>query len=236
VTSGGLAQDLRAIKVVMAREWIRFRQDKIRIVSALVQPVLFIFVLGTGLSSITGTSSRASTSAPSCSPGCSPPRCCSPRCSRRCRSCGTASSGSCARCSWRRCVEAPSSSARRSAARWSPRSRACSCCASAARRRALHPVMISPWAGPDLPAVVHAVRHGPGDRGSDPADADDDGDHADGAAAAVVPVGRALPHQQPAGLAAHAGDPQPGDLRGARRAHDGVLATSTSPTKPPRPR
>jgi ABC-2 type transport system permease protein len=53
VTSGGLAQDVRAIKVVMAREWIRFRQDKIRIVSALVQPVLFIFVLGTGLSSIT---------------------------------------------------------------------------------------------------------------------------------------------------------------------------------------
>jgi ABC-2 type transport system permease protein len=58
VTSGGFAQDVRAIKVVMAREWIRFRQDKIRIVSALVQPVLFIFVLGTGLSSITdrGTS------------------------------------------------------------------------------------------------------------------------------------------------------------------------------------
>ena len=54
VTSGGLSQDVRAIKVVMAREWIRFRQDKIRIVSALVQPVLFIFVLGTGLSSMRG--------------------------------------------------------------------------------------------------------------------------------------------------------------------------------------
>lgn len=56
VTSGGLAQDVRAIRVVMAREWIRFRQDKIRIVSALVQPVLFIFVLGTGLSSVTDRS------------------------------------------------------------------------------------------------------------------------------------------------------------------------------------
>ncbi|HRW37618.1 MAG: ABC transporter permease [Acidimicrobiales bacterium] len=56
VTGGGASQDLRAIKVVMARELIRFRQDKIRIVSALVQPVLFIFVLGTGLSSITDQS------------------------------------------------------------------------------------------------------------------------------------------------------------------------------------
>jgi ABC-2 type transport system permease protein len=56
VTSGGIAQDIRAIRVVMAREWIRFRQDKIRIVSALVQPVLFIFVLGTGLSSVTDQS------------------------------------------------------------------------------------------------------------------------------------------------------------------------------------
>ena len=53
VTQGGLAQDVRAVRVVMARELIRFRQDKIRIVSALVQPILFIFVLGTGLTSIT---------------------------------------------------------------------------------------------------------------------------------------------------------------------------------------
>ena len=53
-TEGGLSQDVRAIKVVMAGELIRFRQDKIRILSALVQPVLFIFVLGTGLGSLTG--------------------------------------------------------------------------------------------------------------------------------------------------------------------------------------
>jgi ABC-2 type transport system permease protein len=55
VTEGGFAQDVRAVRVVMARELIRFRQDKIRIVSALVQPILFIFVLGTGLSSITSS-------------------------------------------------------------------------------------------------------------------------------------------------------------------------------------
>lgn len=54
-TDGGLAQDLRAVKVVMARELIRFRQDKVRMISALVQPVLFIFVLGTGLSTLTGS-------------------------------------------------------------------------------------------------------------------------------------------------------------------------------------
>ncbi len=54
VTTGGRAQDLRAVKIVLQRELIRFRQDKIRIISALVQPVLFIFVLGTGLSSLTG--------------------------------------------------------------------------------------------------------------------------------------------------------------------------------------
>src|SRR5437016_11055620 len=50
---GGAAQDLRAIKVVWQREMIRFSQDHIRIVTALVQPILYVFVLGTGLSSLT---------------------------------------------------------------------------------------------------------------------------------------------------------------------------------------
>jgi ABC-2 type transport system permease protein len=45
------------VRVVWQRELIRFAQDKIRIVAALVQPVLFLFVLGTGLQSLT----RAST-------------------------------------------------------------------------------------------------------------------------------------------------------------------------------
>ena len=50
---GGLRQDLRGVKVVWQRELIRFRQDRLRALAALVQPVLFLFVLGTGLSSLT---------------------------------------------------------------------------------------------------------------------------------------------------------------------------------------
>lgn len=56
VAPPGLAQDIRAIKVVLQRELIRFGQDRTRILSALVQPVLFLFVLGTGLSSLTAGS------------------------------------------------------------------------------------------------------------------------------------------------------------------------------------
>jgi len=50
VPGGGLRSDLRAIKVVWTRELIRFARDRARIVTSLVQPVLFLFVLGTGLS------------------------------------------------------------------------------------------------------------------------------------------------------------------------------------------
>ena len=46
----GLRQDLRGVKVVWYRELLRFGQDRIRIVAFLVQPLLFLFVLGTGLS------------------------------------------------------------------------------------------------------------------------------------------------------------------------------------------
>lgn len=53
VARPGPAQDYRAVKVVLQRELIRFGQDRTRILSALVQPVLFLFVLGTGLSSLT---------------------------------------------------------------------------------------------------------------------------------------------------------------------------------------
>jgi len=48
----GLRQDLRAISIVWRRELIRFRSDRLRAVTSLVQPVLFLFVLGTGLSSL----------------------------------------------------------------------------------------------------------------------------------------------------------------------------------------
>ncbi len=56
VAHAGLRRDLQAVKVVMHRELIRFAQDRLRFLSALVQPVLFLFVLGTGLSSLTDRS------------------------------------------------------------------------------------------------------------------------------------------------------------------------------------
>jgi ABC-2 type transport system permease protein len=48
----GLRQDLRAVGIVWRRELIRFRSDRLRAITSLVQPVLFLFVLGTGLSSL----------------------------------------------------------------------------------------------------------------------------------------------------------------------------------------
>jgi ABC-2 type transport system permease protein len=50
VPGAGLRSDLRAIRVVWQRELIRFSRDRSRMITALVQPVLFLFVLGTGLS------------------------------------------------------------------------------------------------------------------------------------------------------------------------------------------
>src|SRR5665213_1720529 len=47
------ASELRAIKIVWHRELIRFFSDRLRIITALVQPFLFLFVLGSGLSHLT---------------------------------------------------------------------------------------------------------------------------------------------------------------------------------------
>jgi ABC-2 type transport system permease protein len=52
----GLQHDLRAIGIVWRRELIRFRTDRLRAVTSLVQPFLFLFILGTGLSSLAGHS------------------------------------------------------------------------------------------------------------------------------------------------------------------------------------
>jgi len=52
VPAAGLRHQVRAAAVVWQREMIRFGRDRSRIVSSLVQPVLFLFVLGTGLSSL----------------------------------------------------------------------------------------------------------------------------------------------------------------------------------------
>jgi ABC-2 type transport system permease protein len=54
VPGSGLRQDLRAINIVWRRELIRFRTDRLRAVTSLVQPILFLFVLGTGLSTLAG--------------------------------------------------------------------------------------------------------------------------------------------------------------------------------------
>jgi ABC-2 type transport system permease protein len=52
VPQRSLRSELRAIKIVWRRELIRYRADRLRIVTTLVQPFLFLFVLGTGLQSV----------------------------------------------------------------------------------------------------------------------------------------------------------------------------------------
>ena len=52
----GLRHDVRAVSIVWRRELIRFRTDRLRAVTALVQPVLFLFILGTGLGALAGRS------------------------------------------------------------------------------------------------------------------------------------------------------------------------------------
>jgi ABC-2 type transport system permease protein len=49
VPKRSLASELRAIRIVWRRELIRFRSDRLRIVTSLIQPLLFLFVLGSGL-------------------------------------------------------------------------------------------------------------------------------------------------------------------------------------------
>jgi ABC-2 type transport system permease protein len=52
VPQRSLRSDLRAISIVWRRELIRFRRDRLRAVTSLIQPLLFLVVLGTGLSSL----------------------------------------------------------------------------------------------------------------------------------------------------------------------------------------
>jgi ABC-2 type transport system permease protein len=47
-----MRSELRAMKIVWRRDLIRFANDRIRIVTSLVQPLLFLFVLGSGLQQI----------------------------------------------------------------------------------------------------------------------------------------------------------------------------------------
>ena len=56
VPERSLRSDLRAVSIVWRREMIRFRRDRLRAVTSLIQPLLFLLVLGTGLSSLAGRS------------------------------------------------------------------------------------------------------------------------------------------------------------------------------------
>ena len=53
--AGGLAHEVRAAAMVWRREMIRFKHDRARIFAMLLQPLLFLFVMGTGLSSVVDT-------------------------------------------------------------------------------------------------------------------------------------------------------------------------------------
>jgi ABC-2 type transport system permease protein len=50
--------ELRAVKIVWYRELIRFVNDRVRIVTQLVQPLLFLFVLGAGLEQLSSASTH----------------------------------------------------------------------------------------------------------------------------------------------------------------------------------
>jgi ABC-2 type transport system permease protein len=54
VPERGLQHDLRAVGIVWRRELIRFRTDRLRAITSLIQPVLFLFVLGNGLGALAG--------------------------------------------------------------------------------------------------------------------------------------------------------------------------------------
>lgn len=52
VSGSRLRQDLGGIFILWHRELIRFRSDRARAISSLIQPALYLFILGTGLSSL----------------------------------------------------------------------------------------------------------------------------------------------------------------------------------------
>jgi ABC-2 type transport system permease protein len=58
VPSRSVRGELRAIRAVWRRELIRFSRDRLRILTSLVQPFLFLFVLGTGLSTLVSSSTH----------------------------------------------------------------------------------------------------------------------------------------------------------------------------------
>ncbi|MEO3892732.1 ABC transporter permease [Nonomuraea sp. B5E05] len=52
VSARSAGHDLRAVKIVLHREMLRFANDRTRMLSMLMQPVLWLFIMGTGLGSL----------------------------------------------------------------------------------------------------------------------------------------------------------------------------------------
>ncbi len=50
--------ELRAIKIVWRRELLRYKSDRLRMATTLIQPFLFLFVLGSGLQSLSSASTH----------------------------------------------------------------------------------------------------------------------------------------------------------------------------------
>src|ERR1700749_3983477 len=50
--------ELRAMRIVWRRDLIRFVNDRIRMMATLVQPLLFLFVLGSGLQQLSSASTH----------------------------------------------------------------------------------------------------------------------------------------------------------------------------------
>jgi ABC-2 type transport system permease protein len=55
VPQHSIVSELRAIRIVWRRDLIRFVNDRIRIAASLVQPLLFLFVMGSGLQRISSS-------------------------------------------------------------------------------------------------------------------------------------------------------------------------------------
>jgi ABC-2 type transport system permease protein len=47
-----LGDDMRAVRMIWKRELIRFTRNKVRMVTSLAQPIIYLFILGTGLSQL----------------------------------------------------------------------------------------------------------------------------------------------------------------------------------------
>jgi ABC-2 type transport system permease protein len=53
-----IASELRAVRIMWRRDLIRFVNDRIRIFASLVQPLLFLFVMGSGLQQLSSASTH----------------------------------------------------------------------------------------------------------------------------------------------------------------------------------